>query len=1007
MTATTVEDCFQFHKVDEFFAAGFDDWHRVTEVTGASFDPAARVLSLSVTTTEPDTGPSTMLIQVPRHDILRVRYNPDRATAADYPAGSPHSSANPVSAAAGAASPDARPEGVEAQVHADHVDLTTYHESAPHLRVCVDFQPMTIRVWRVMPDGAEYPVSADSDPAVLYRRNTSCGQGFGASVLAVKHKQPSAMHTGFGEHGSGHLFKERVQHTFFNFDNYEYNKVYGKGAGEEKEPLYHSSPFFLQLNIVPGQCLATGIFVDNTSQTLMDVGVTRDDQVRFVSLFGELDYYLFVGDTPADVINGYGLLIDHARLKPRWTLGYHQGCYGYETRADVETVARKYRDYGIPIDGLHIDVDIQRDYQTFTIDERTFPDPAGMFAGLRAAGIKCSTNITPILSDKNPDYSVYAEARDQGFLIADRRAAPVGRDAEVYEDYGGGHRIDHPERDVSPSNYDTGQPYIGEVYYGGGRGTTGGYPDLARPEVRQWWGRQYQPLFDAGLEMVWQDMTTPSVRNIRGDMCGLPFKLLVSDDSEGVAADGGPPAVNPAIAAWNQFSLNLHKATYEGLNALNGRENLRNLIIGRGGFSGMSRYAALWTGDNKSNWTNFQVSLPQMLAIGISAQPVAGPDVGGFSPYAEGHKWCDPALLIRWTAAGAFFPWFRNHYIRKDQKWFQEPWAYEELDLAAHGLEQQAWLYKSVLPICRYYTELRYRLMQVFYDGMWNNMLSGAPICRPLFLVHPYDTSLLYDKQPFQSTEFMVGDDLLVAPVLEPENECHGKRDVYLPAGAEWFAFTDARQPLAAAQPGGEVIGFEAQIDAAPQHLPYIVPLFVRAGAVVPMSEAEEFVGQRRRDGHPMPLTYTIYPGAQGSHTCYLDDGVSRSSAPEPDDAFDDDPAGRGEYRQVTVSHRFGRDQRTIDIVRDHDGYDPPEPFFYVALPHAPDECRDGGEPLREVTLGGTPLPKITEGTVGQRDAALRSSGDDAWYHNEAIRTTYVKVFDTSAALRLTAAYTI
>lgn len=1024
---TTNDPCFRFQKVDTFFSenASIDQWQRVVDVSSPSFDAATRTLSLTARTSEPDSQSSALLVQVPRHDILRIRYNPDHATAAEYPAGSPRSRANAVAAALAATAADraraadlrsptgttaegsADPERVVMTAHSNRVELTTYHEGLAHLRVCVTYQPFNMRVWRVSDTGTDNPVVSDAEPALLFRRNRCQGQAYGASIMAIKGKPGGAMYTGFGEHGAGQLFNDRIQHTFFNYDNYGYRKVYGKGAGDEHEPLYHSSTFFLEFNGTPGQTTACGFFVDNTSQTLVDLGVTDEDQVRFVSMFGELDYTMFVGDTPADVINGYGLLIDHARLKPRWALGYHQGCYGYTNRSILEETAKKYRDYQIPIDGLHIDVDIQQEFRTFTIDENNFPCPKQMFSDLRDKGYKCSTNITPLLKFDDA-YAVYTEAKASGFLVADRRSAPAGRDHEVYQDYNGGAPVDGlNESKLDPSNYDTGGPYIGGVDYGNGQQALGCYPDLGRAEVRAWWGKQYQWLFEQGLEMVWQDMTTPAIRHERGDMCGFPFKLMVSDDSEGIHEGSGDstPVMSPAIAAWNLYSYNLHKATYQGLNALSCREDKRNFIIGRGGYSGMSRYAALWTGDNLSTWDFLRMSIPQMLAIGLSAQPICGPDVGGFG--LDSGQWADPALLIRWTAAGAFFPWFRNHYNRHAGKLFQEPWAYDELDLQHWGIGGQAWLYKSVLPICKYYIELRYRMMQLFYDGMFNNMLTGMPICRPLFLVHPKDTSLLYERCSFQSNEFMVGDDLLVAPVLDPDDTCNGHRDVYLPAGSDWYCFANDQMPLCPPVAGGDVLSFNARISSDPGHIPFIVPLYVRAGAVIPMTEVEQYVGERNANGQALPITYTIFPGPEGHHTSYLDDGISRSSAPEPDDAFDEDQAGKAKYREVTVNHRFESQQRFIDITRGHDGYQPLETFFYVALRHDPSECPSDRDAIDHVELDGAPVEKIICGTTQERDAALRASTGNAWYYNDVIRTSYLKVFDPASATRfaLVAAY--
>jgi alpha-glucosidase (family GH31 glycosyl hydrolase) len=104
---------------------------------------------------------------------------------------------------------------------------------------------------------------------------------------------------------------------------------------------------------------------------------------------------MLVGDNCADIIKSFSNIVGTARLIPRYALGYHQGCYGYETREDVEKVVNAYRQNEIPIDGIHIDVDLQDHYKTFTVNESTFPNAQEMFTNLRNNGIKCSTNITP------------------------------------------------------------------------------------------------------------------------------------------------------------------------------------------------------------------------------------------------------------------------------------------------------------------------------------------------------------------------------------------------------------------------------------------------------------------------------------------------------------------------------------------------------------------------------------------------------------------------------------
>jgi len=354
-------------------------------------------------------------------------------------------------------------------------------------------------------------------------------------------------------------------------------------------------------------------------------------------------------------------------------------------------------------------------------------------------------------------------------------------------------------------------------------------------------------------------MTTPAIRDFRGDMKGFPFQLYVTDDFY-------PSDVkqSPAIKVWNLYSYNLHKATYEGLNnlyqlseELKWRENKRNFIIGRGSFSGSHRYAGLWTGDNSSDWDFLQMNISQVLSLGMNALAVTGQDIGGFeqSVSDDQQKWASPELVIRWTAAGAFLPWFRNHYVRKGRKDFQEPFQYVEW-FGGNPPEPRD-LYYMVPDICKHFIELRYRLMQLFYDALFENTLTGLPICRPLFLNDPQDKSLYNDKDQCLNDEFFVRKDFLVAPVLRPqtENNNDGKRDIYLPQGSYWYNFKNNVQSLSKPEEGGTVLrDFDAKIYRGEnnEHFNFIVPIYVREGAIIPTIETicGRTERQRREESH-------------------------------------------------------------------------------------------------------------------------------------------------------------
>lgn len=314
-----------------------------------------------------------------------------------------------------------------------------------------------------------------------------------------------------------------------DYDNMLYDGVYGQGPLDPREPLYHSEPFWMEANALPGYLSKVGTFVDNYSHIVLDLGKTSQDEMRIATRFNNASFYIIAGENTQEVIGLYTSLVGRPWLKPRYALGYGQGAYGYDTRKKVEDCVREYRENDFPIDTLHIDVDLQYRYCTFTVDTSSFPDPKDMFTKLKGQGVKCCTNITPVINSR-VEYPVHKELLEKEFYVKDvRYLAGVSKRAEDqrYMCYESGKllmsnpNLDRPGfgDDYSfEENFNTGRPYHGGVNYGKTLGTPGFYPDLNRKEVRAWWGEQYRHLFDLGLEFVWQDMTSPSISKEYGDM---------------------------------------------------------------------------------------------------------------------------------------------------------------------------------------------------------------------------------------------------------------------------------------------------------------------------------------------------------------------------------------------------------------------------------------------------------------------------------------------------------
>lgn len=975
---------YQFMRVDEVFA-GFQQWETLTAATEHTYDSSSRTVTVAFNRS--DGSPCALLLTVVQKDTFRVRFNPGFRSSDDY---SPQNSRSVVMNTLdelAATLIQAEPFTLDTHEDNDSITLVTSGSGdLPFMKVVVTHQPFGITAYGFVV-GQDYQVWQTATPAISFTAN---GPNDFAIIQHVL-RPPTAAYMGFGEQGGKSLRKDSEQLTYFSFDNYAYNQVYGKGPFEEREPLYHADPFFLELNGVPGRDSVCGVFVDNPAQVFMDLGYTNSTRYMLVTRFGSLDYYLYIGYHTADVVARHSSLVGRPRLKPRYALGYHQGCYGYEDQGTLEWVVTRYRANAIPLDGLHVDVDIQHDYQTFTINQDRFPDPHGMFAGFRALGVKCATNITPIISNRDRSYPTYKDGLAKAVFVTDTRADANDPAAKDYQQYGAGNA--YQTFDQPDSSYNSDRPYLGEVSYGDNLGITGHYPDLGRKDIRKWWGTQYQNLFDMGLEMVWQDMTTPAVRDTRGDMKGFPFRLLVTDDWLSAI----PPTKTPAIRVWNLYSYNLHKATYHGLNQLAGRENKRNFIIGRGSFTGMHRFAALWTGDNLSTWDFLRINISQVLAIGLCGQPIAGEDIGGFGQGEPHQGWVGPELLMRWTMAGAFLPWFRNHYKRKGEKQFQEPFQYVEWFQTSGQPIPDPPLYEMVVPVCRHYIGLRYRLLQLFYDAMFESTLTGMPICRPLCVTDHNDKALYYSKTQFLDTEFCVGDNLLVAPILDPQEVNGGKRDVYLPAGTDWYCFMDNRLPLGQPVPGGTTIrDYDASLNTSGDHIAFLVPLYVRAGAIIPTIELEQYVGERNHHNLPNPITLTIYPGPTGTYSLYLDDGISRSAAPQRPLEEGGDEQARGEYRHTVITHFYPTPgNREITVKREHDRYTPPlEKDFRIAILHDPSEPQGPSGPLEQLTIDGTHIDPITGPITAQRAATLEASTANTWYYDDILNRTIIKLID-------------
>ena len=299
------------------------------------------------------------------------------------------------------------------------------------------------------------------------------------------------------------------------------------------------------------------------------------------------------------------------------------------------------------------------------------------------------------------------------------------------------------------------------------------FPDFTAAPVREWWGDQFAFYADLGVAGYWHDMNEPACFAAWGDPT---FPLSTQHDLDGCPSDHRD--------AHNLYGLQMCRASYEGLRRI--RPDERPFLFSRSGWAGMQRYGGHWSGDIEASWPSLRGSLHQALGFGVSGIGYYGPDIGGFTGTPS------PELFTRWFQLASFLPFFRTHcawHVPRREPW---EWGDEVMDRLRAALKR------------------RYRLLPLWYSLALENACTGAPYVRPLAWSDPLLRGM--------SDVFLLGDDVLVAPVLE---EGATTRRVLLPEGAWFHGDTGER--------------FEGSAELAVTDGD--TPWFIRAGAVVPTEE--------------------------------------------------------------------------------------------------------------------------------------------------------------------------
>lgn len=600
---------------------------------------------------------------------------------------------------------------------------------------------------------------------------------------------------GMGDKTGGSLDRRGKTYVDWNTDAF--------GFDSSTDPIYKSIPFFISVGGAGG---SYGVFLDNTWRTWFDFGHKQADTIAMGGPDGPIDYYIIAGPTTREVVRRYTDLTGKAPLAPKWALGYQQSRYSYMSADEVREIAATLRKDRFPTDVIWLDIDYQEKNRPFTVNTTTFPHLKGLVKDMDDEGIKLVA-IT--------DLHV-AHLPNQGYAPYDTGTA-------------GDYFVHNPD----------GSTYVAPVWPG-----PSVFPDFTDKNARAWWGTNFKTFVDDGIAGFWNDMNEPAIFD-------TPTKTMPLDSVHHIDSDQFAPRDASHAEIHNVYGMENTRATYDGLKTLAPGE--RAFVMTRASYAGGQRYAVTWTGDNSSTWDHLELSIHQLINLGLSGFSYSAADVGGF---AGGPS---PELLTRWFEIATFTPVFRDHAAKGTPR--AEPWV--------DGPEQ--------LAIRRRFVEERYRLMPYLYALTDQNARTGDPIMRPVFYDYPDAIHASCD----QSSSFTLGAALLIAP--PPHMDSPEAYDVCLPAGG-WFDYWTGQRVMGSAQNGDAPIQSASQTatahdtqDIRISETPRLdaLPVFVRAGTILPRQPLVQSTAEMP-DG---PLELDVYPGDGCHGVLYADDGHSMDFA--------------------------------------------------------------------------------------------------------------------------------
>ena len=561
-----------------------------------------------------------------------------------------------------------------------------------------------------------------------------------------------------------------------------------------------------------------GIYWENYSPTLFEDnanGMTFDAEVG-----DGVDYYFMYGKSADGVIAQMRYLSGDVPMFPLWTYGFWQSKERYKSARETESIVDQYRALNVPLDGIIQDWQYWGSNYLWNAMDSLAEDFANGKQMIQNVHKKNAHFMISIWASFGPMTQQFRELDEKGLLMP----------FETWPQSG----ISHVWPPIM--KYPSGV----KVY------------DAFHPEARAIYWKYLKTLYDYGCDAWWMDSTDPDF-----------FNPKESDYEHKVY--GG---------TWrsqrNAFPLETVRGIYQAQRKDD--KGKRIFIMTRSSYAGQQHYGSnMWSGDVNSSWDMLRKQVPAGLSYSLTGNPNFNTDIGGFFCGSYNTKGSGSApknpqfqeLFVRWMQYGLFCPVFRSHGADAPR----EIWQFGKKGEPIYdAIEKQI--------------RLRYRLIPYLYSTAWQVTSNNDSYMRPLF------SDFAADKNVWNTTdEFMFGHSILAAPIVNPQYTEEkiirtdamtgwNRQDVkgenaqgvdwsatktatkYLPKGTTWYDFWTGKQ-----YKGGQNVTLETTIDR--------VPMFVRAGSILPLGPEMQYVGEKKWDN----LEMRVYPGANGSFVLYEDEG--------------------------------------------------------------------------------------------------------------------------------------